>query len=947
VGRDHELALLDTLLDELAGSARSVFFTGEAGIGKTVLYEHLAREANALGMLVLEGHGTELERDTPFGVIVDAFDDYLAANRSFVEAGVTPAEWAELATIFPALHDIAGAPPTNPSDRVQAYRAVGAMGERLAEHQPLMVILDDLHWADRGSLELIGYLLRHTPAGSVWLAGAFRTGQIDPAFAGEVAALDRVVELGPLEWSDARTLMEGLPGDRVDLFVESGGNPFYLDHLVRGARSGIVTTGDGSTPRDVPDAARLAISRELGGLAPTTRRLLEAAAVLGDPFDLDLAQAVTELEEDDLLDALDDLAARDLLRPDAVPRQFRFRHPIVRAAVYSGATPGARLRDHRVCAAILTARGAPASLRVHHVEHAAKHGDEDAIAVLDEAAEESAARAPASAARWRRHALRLLPADASSDRRLALVLPLASLHIAIGELDEARDAVLEALALLGPESEGLEIDLIAATAGLETLTGHHQGARARIATALDGLDDEATPHGVALLVAATSTRAFSREYDDMCTWSLRTVAAARGQDDPALLASAVGIAATSHAFAGRVDEALAHADEAAALVDAMDDETLARRLDAIGFLANAELYLDRHVECLGHATRGLAVGRAAGNASLVPTLVPALATSAAVLGRFAEVDVVIDDAIERDRLARQTQQLAWDLLSLGLVRWYAGDVEGALRAAQESWDLTLGLEDSVLRAWSGTALGAVLVTAGRDADALTVLRQAVGEKAATYPGGWRVWALETIVRAQLGTTPAEARATAEEAFAVGDASALPMARCWGRRALALVLLAEGDGTAAAAELARSAAAEAASVGAVIDEGVAHTIAGQALALAGDTEAAIACLQDAANLFEDVGATSRRDEAERELGRLGARTHRRTSAGPEERGLGSLTGRELEVARLVVDRRTNAEIAEALFLSTKTVETHLRNIFRKLDVTSRTEVARVVEAAEAP
>ncbi len=90
----------------------------------------------------------------------------------------------------------------------------------------------------------------------------------------------------------------------------------------------------------------------------------------------------------------------------------------------------------------------------------------------------------------------------------------------------------------------------------------------------------------------------------------------------------------------------------------------------------------------------------------------------------------------------------------------------------------------------------------------------------------------------------------------------------------------------------------------------------------------------------------REEAERELGRLGKRPHRRSHGGsPDGAGLATLTGREMEVARLVVDRRTNAEIAASLFLSTKTVESHLRNIFRKLDVSSRVEVARAVEAGD--
>jgi DNA-binding CsgD family transcriptional regulator len=155
---------------------------------------------------------------------------------------------------------------------------------------------------------------------------------------------------------------------------------------------------------------------------------------------------------------------------------------------------------------------------------------------------------------------------------------------------------------------------------------------------------------------------------------------------------------------------------------------------------------------------------------------------------------------------------------------------------------------------------------------------------------------------------------------------------------------DGDEGARAADLARSAAALAERAGAVLDGAVARTLAGRALAAAGDADGAAAELEHAAAGFEACGARRRRDGAERELGRLGRRRHRRTRPGAGASGVEALTARELEVAQLIVDRRTNAEIAAALFLSQKTVETHVRNLFDKLDVSSRVDVARIVERA---
>jgi DNA-binding NarL/FixJ family response regulator len=128
--------------------------------------------------------------------------------------------------------------------------------------------------------------------------------------------------------------------------------------------------------------------------------------------------------------------------------------------------------------------------------------------------------------------------------------------------------------------------------------------------------------------------------------------------------------------------------------------------------------------------------------------------------------------------------------------------------------------------------------------------------------------------------------------------------------------------------------------------VSRTLAGRALAQAGQRDLAVAELKRAAAELETCGALRYRDRAERELGKLGHRIHRRTRRGKADgTGIETLTARELQVARLVADSRTNPEIAAELFLSQKTVETHIRNIFHKLDVASRVELARAVERAD--
>jgi predicted ATPase len=187
----------------------------------------------------------------------------------------------------------------------------------------------------------------------------------------------------------------------------------------------------------VPTAVTASIGRELDGLDEPVRTLVNGAAVAGDPFELDVAVATAAIEEADALAALDELIARDLVRPTDVPRRFQFRHPRVRAAVYEACSPGARLSAHERAADALAERGAPPALRAHHVEQSARHGDAEAVAVLREAGQAASERAPTSAARWFEAALRVQPTDAPAGERDELLVGLAVALIAIGRLDDA------------------------------------------------------------------------------------------------------------------------------------------------------------------------------------------------------------------------------------------------------------------------------------------------------------------------------------------------------------------------------------------------------------------------------------------------------------------------------------------------------------------------------
>jgi len=176
VGRTAELDVLEQVLDELdRGRSGAVELVGEPGIGKTRLLSELAARAELRGQLVLSGSASELERDLPFSVFVDALDEYVEGLDPKQLAALSEDVRAELAHVLPSMEELAGGrQPALQHERYRSHRAVRSLLERLAETSPLVLVLDDLHWADSASVELLGALLRRPPAAPVLLALARR-----------------------------------------------------------------------------------------------------------------------------------------------------------------------------------------------------------------------------------------------------------------------------------------------------------------------------------------------------------------------------------------------------------------------------------------------------------------------------------------------------------------------------------------------------------------------------------------------------------------------------------------------------------------------------------------------------------------------------------------------------------------------------------------------------
>ena len=671
--------------------------------------------------------------------------------------------------------------------------------DAIAERKTLVVVLDDLHWSDAASIEVLAALLRRGTGARVLLALGYplrqgaREAQLSARRAHGHDHRARAVErAGVLAARSASTSMRS-SGRRST--PQSGGNPFYTLQLAHASKLPSRSSSGDRLALDagVPRVVAAALVAELEALTADARVLLSAGAIAGDPFEPELAYAIAELSPDAGVTALDELLDERLLRATEVPRRFAFRHPLVRRAVYASTKGGWRLAAHARAAQTLAAQGASASARAHHVEHSGVRGERAAIELLLEAGDADAPRAPAGAAGRYAAALRLMPEE-DRPARLRTLMKLAQMQQSTGDLARCHATLLEAIELVPGDDLALRLRLTSACAACENFLGRHEPAERRLVAALNSLPDQGSREAVAVLLDLATGAFFTLELERMCDMARRGLAAARALGEPALVGAAAAVLAHGCATAGLVAEASSNADEAGACLDDLPDDTLALYLDSVSRLAWAEYLIERFDDSIRHAARGAAVARATGQGQFAQLILSAQGLSTAIRGDLSAATALQEEAIETAELAANDYLTSGVLTATANIAMATGDLERARRVAERSVACVADLEGGHLAAMARVRLAVTLRELGASvADTEELVASAGGWELPLIPPTWRVAYKEAIARveleggrldqaARLRRVGRECRRRARSAAGDGRGPARPRPRAARRRA---------------------------------------------------------------------------------------------------------------------------------------------------------------------
>jgi DNA-binding CsgD family transcriptional regulator len=904
VGREAELDLVSSALDAARGSApQIVAIEGEAGIGKTALLHRLVGATQ--DVVVLEASGDESEIALDYGVLQQLASRAAQATGD-QSLGDAPDGWRSTSAFS------AGA---------RLLEILGA----LQDEAPVVLALDDAHWMDASSAGALLFALRRLYADRVLVLiaarpeGLERLGPSWQRFLGDPERVQRV-RLGGLKTHEVGQLSSSLGAGQLTIAAaerlreHTDGHPLYVKVLISELPANVLAFDSGPLP--APHSFAATVISRLSNVSVPARDLVAAAAVAGERCPLALTATLAGVS--DPLVSLEDAMAAGLLElvPARIPEEVAFPHPLVRAAVYDDLSPSRRRQLHLECAKLT-----PASDSLPH-RVAASAGEDDALAgELAAAGEEQADSGHLVAA-----AEQLLWASriaASSEPRERTLLRATECLVLAGELARAltlRDAVL---ACGDSPRKSLAIGC------LTMAMGRPEEATAVIQELVDRpdfTDNDEMFGSVGASLAIGS--ALTGRRDQAVVWARRVLDGERSPATAEMLArQALAFALAAQRHGREAIDALATASPAKLSPDPFEPELLAVRGTIKGWYGD----LEGAIEDLSAVVRWSREGVPLRN---LPNAYGALAEAEYRMGRWDEglthAEVAISLALDTDR--------NWELPFVHAVASYFHAGRGNWGLAAEHASSARRFSEAIavpLSRYYGCVAAANLAFAREDwsevLEAIAPLHEANARMGLGGLLGRVPWLLEAeaMIRTDRLADAARVLDGMEDKLddAPGDLARVEMWRLGG-----VLEHARGSSETArtAFENARAAAQATNSPPAQARLGLSY---GHFLHRTGRRRQAIAALRDARELFEQLDARPLIERCDVELAACGVRARSRGSDGDHD-----LTARELVVARLVASGKTNREAASELYLSTKAIEYHLSNIFTKLDIHSRHELA---------
>lgn len=931
VERDRLVEQIEEVVARAAGGeARMVLIEGQAGIGKSRLAAEARRRAADAGMTVLTARGSELEREFPYGVVRQLFEVALIdpAARERLLAGAA----AAAAPLF-------GPDPEDAGDARDAsfstLHGLYWLALNLAAEGPLAILVDDLHWCDRPSLRFIAFLLNRLEGNPVVLVASTRPEEPGADLA-LLADLERdpltlAMSPTPLSAAGAAQLVEarlGRPADRVfadACHVATGGNPLLLTELLRAVESeGIapVARNAGAVEDLGPRAVRRAVLVRLARLPAEAVAVAEAVAMLGDGPDARHVARLAGLDEDAGARGLAVLARAEILRPEP---PIGFVHPLVREAIYRDIPPGERERRHTLAAGILREAGASRDAVAAHLLEMPSTGDDWVADELEHAARTALVKgAGDSAATYLR---RCLDEPLADDRRARL---LGQLGLVEGFTDGqgSADSLREAFRLTSDPIERARVGILLAN----TLTFTNHIAEA-FAVAQEGRalargrdrDLEQRFEAAQLGIAFFDTSLVP--LDDALFAPYRGELTGDGPGARALAALAAYQWAMSNGPADRCADLALRAIRDGVLLEADNGGlshggaffvlVMADRDEVMPFM-DASFEAAKRSGSLWARSAYLAFG------GIARSLRGQLDDAIRMMGENREIHEVWGEASVEPIL---NAHYAHALMN-------RGDVAGA-RAVLDAVGLGPALPpgNSIL-SWFAASRMRLLFETGADEELVAYSELCEERFAGIAPNpAWIPWrSLRAKALDRMGRT--------DEAVALAAAE-LDQARGWGSPRVVggalriLGALRRGDGLPElqeAAEILEGSTAR-------LEYARALASLGTALRLARRPTEAREPLSQALEIATGAGATPLADRVRAELAAAGLRPRAMALS-----GVGALTASERRVADMAAEGQTNKDIAQALYVTPKTVEVHLSATYRKLGIRSRREL---VEALAAP